>query len=200
MSKTIKLVAVSMLLILAGCQSAPPVPEDKYFRLEATQVTATTQPILHETVYIAPLRAEGPYAERAMLFATAEQPRVLQQYHYQFWSEPPAILLQEHLRKHLESLAIAPHVTDIAVGSGAGYLLNGKILRLEKIIADGHSKAIVSLHLAMQKKKPFGLIFEQTYTSEAVILDASQNAYVLATESALSKIYMQFCSDIRNIK
>lgn len=200
MSSTIKFLAVSMILTLVGCQSAPPVSEDKYFRLEATPATATTPPILHETVYVAPLRAEGPYAERAMLYAMAEQPRVLQQYHYQHWSEPPALLLQEHLRSYLESLAIAPHVTDIAVGSGAGYLLNGKILRLEKIIEAGRAKSVVSLHFALQKKKPFGLIFEHTYTSEAVILEDSQNAYVIATESALRNIYTQFGKDLSILK
>lgn len=196
MSIQLKSLLTVTAIFLLGCQAAPPVPSDKYFRLEAIQGGEERRAILSETLYIAPLRAEGPYAERAMLYATAEQPRLLQQYHYQHWSEPPALLLQEHLRTSLEKLAIAPHVTDIPIGSGVGYLLNGKILRMEKIIEGDSAKAVVSLHLAMQKKKTFGILFEQNYTEEVSLTDMSQNAYVVATELALKKIYENFCKDI----
>ena len=52
---------------------------------------APARTILSETLHIAPLRAEGPYAERAMLHAPANRQRELQQYHYQLWSTRPLL-------------------------------------------------------------------------------------------------------------
>jgi ABC-type uncharacterized transport system auxiliary subunit len=188
-----------LALLLPGCQSAPPVPVDKYFHLTVFHGPAAQRPTLNEALWVAPLRAEGPYAERAMLFANAAQPRELQQYHYQHWIEPPAILLQEHLRASLEMMAIAPRVTDVASGASVKYLLNGKILRLEKIIENGKAKAIVALRLTLQKKQPLDVIFEQNYSAEESLSDLSQSAYVVATEVALQRIYDKFGADIRTL-
>ena len=200
MSPSIKLCLA--VLLLAGCQSAPPVPADKYYRLEAVQGQASTAELtlLKETLYIAPLRADGPYAERAMLYAQASQPRELQQYHYQHWSEPPAVQLQEHMRASLEAMALAPHVTDLASGSGAAYLLNARILRLEKINDNGNSRAVVSLHLALQRKKPLELLLERNYSAEVIVQDQSQHSYVIACEAGLKKIYANFAEDVKALR
>lgn len=199
MSTMIKFSICFVTLVLMGCQSVPPVPANKYYRLEAVPSEASARTILNEMLYVAPLRADGPYAERAMLYATVENPRELQQYHYQHWSEPPAVLLQEHMRASLESMAVAPHVTDIAMGSGIGYLLNAKILRLEKITDGGNARAVVSLHFALQRKKPFEMILERSYSAE-VASDNTQHAYVLACEAGLKKIYANFAEDLKSLK
>jgi ABC-type uncharacterized transport system auxiliary subunit len=189
-----------LIFALAGCQAVPPVPSDKYYRLEAAQGVAASQTILSEPLYIAPLRAEGPYAERAMLYAPANQSRELQQYHYQLWSEPPAVLLQEHMRASLQAMAFAPRVTDMEMGSGAGYMLNAKVLRLEKITEVGSARAMVALHITLQRKKPFELLLERNYSAEEMVTDNSQHSYVLASESGLKKIYGRFAEDVKALR
>lgn len=201
MSPMIKLTVCVAILSLTGCQSAPPVPTDKYYRLESIRVDATpSAPLLNETLYIAPLRADGPYAERAMLYATEDQPRAMQQYHYQHWSEPPAILLQQHMRSSLEAMLIATHVTDIPSGGGIGFQLNARILRLEKIGAGSTARAVVSLRLALQKRKSSELLLERTYSAEVVAGDDSQHAYVMACETGLKNIYIEFLGDLRTLR
>ena len=160
MSPAIKLVVSVVVFFLAGCQSVAPIPSDRYYRLEAATRAVAAQPPLNEPLYVAPLRAEGQYAERAMLYAPANRSRELQQYHYQHWSEPPAVLLQEHMRASLQAMSIAPRVTDVLTGSGVGFLLNAKILRLEKLTgSDSDStRAVVALHFALQRKQPFELL------------------------------------------
>lgn len=197
MKHLIQITAAFLLLLLLGCQAAAPVPVDRYFRLTVLQSKVGTPPLLKDNLYVAPLRADGPYAERAMLFASAQQPRELQQYHYQHWSEPPAVLLQEHLRASLEAMALAPLVSDVAFGEGVNYLLNGKILRLEKLAENGQAKAVVGLRLTLQKKKPFALMLERTYSAEELFGDGNQNAYVAATEVALQRIYASFRADVK---
>lgn len=199
MSTLTKLSIYFVTLVLLGCQSAPPVPANKYYRLEAAPSETSSRTILNETLYVAPLRADGPYAERAMLYAPAGQPRELQQYHYQHWSEPPTVLLQEHMRASLEAMAVAPHVTDIPMGSGFGYLLNAKILRLEKITDGSNARAVVSLHFALQRKKPFEMLLERSYSAE-VVSGNTQHAYVLACEAGLRKIYADFAEDLKSLK
>lgn len=188
------------ILVLAGCQSAPPVPSDKYYRLESIQGDATAAPVLKETLYVAPLHADGPYAERAMLYATADQPRALQQYHYQHWSEPPATLLQEHMRASLDAMAAATHVTDIPSGNGSGFLLTARILRLEKITTESSAHAVVSLHLALQKRRSSEPLLERSYSSEIKVNDSSQHAYVLACEAGLKNIYAEFLKDVKALR
>lgn len=197
MSLMIKLVICLATLVLAGCQSMPPVPSDRYYRLEAVQGDASARTILNETLYVAPLRADGLYIERSMLYAPVAQPRELQQYHYQHWSEPPPVLLQEHMRASLEAMAVAPHVTTIASGSGSGFLLNGRILRMEKIIDGDNTRAVISLHFVLQRKKTSELLLERSYNVEQVINDNTQHGYVLACEVVLKKIYAKFAEDIK---
>ena len=114
MNRVFKTLTLSLVVLLSACQSAPPVPQDKYYRLTVTPGPTWTQPLLRDAVFVAPLRAEGLYAERAMLYASVQRPRELLQYHYQFWSEPPALLLQEHLRASLGASHLAAQVTDVA--------------------------------------------------------------------------------------
>lgn len=200
MSTLIRFSICIMTFALAGCQSMPPVSPDKYYRLEAAPGSASARTILNETLYVAPLRADGSYAERAMLYTTVKQPRELQQYHYQYWIEPPAVLLQEHMRASFEAMSIAPHVTDISMGSDIGYLLNARILRLEKITDGGNARAVVSLHFALQRMKPFEMILERSYSAEVVVNDNTQYAYVLACEAGLKKIYANFFDDLISLR
>lgn len=200
MSGMFKTLVLGLLLLLSACQSAPPVAQDKYFRLSVSGGPTLTQPVLHDAMYVAPLRADGLYAERAMLYASLERPRELQQYHYQFWSEPPALLLQEHLRASLQANHLATQVTDAASANRVGYWLNGKILRLEKLTDKNQSKAIVELRLVLQKTKPFEILWEHNYAAEEAIADHSQNAYVIATELALQRIYGQLGQDVKALR
>lgn len=194
----IKFPALFVTMILAGCQAAPPVQSDKYYRLDAVGGVAPEQAILNESLYVAPLRADGLYAERAMLFTSFSQQRELQQYHYQHWSKPPPVLLQEHMRASFEAMALAPFVTDVAINYG--YVLNGKILRLEKIIDGKSARAVVSLHIALQRKKPSELVLERSYSAEEAAYDNTQHAYVMACEAGLKKIYAKLAEDIKLLR
>ena len=198
MNALINILLALLIFVLAGCKSMPPVPADKYYRIESVTTETDAPALLNESLYIAPMRADGPYAERAMLYATAAQPRELQQYHYLFWSETPAVLLQEHIRASFEAMHIAPHVTDISMASGIGYLLNVRILRLEKINDQGGAAhAVVSLHFALQRVKSYETMLERSYTAEVAMADGSQHSYVLACEAALKNIYDLFAKDVK---
>ncbi len=197
MKNLFQLMSALLMLLLAGCQSAAPVPVDKYYRLTVLSSPSGSPVLLGDKLYVAALRADGLYAERAMLFASAQQPRELQQYHYQHWSEPPALLLQEHMRASLESMAVAPLVSDAALGQGVNYLLNGKILRLERLSGNAQGTAQVALRLTLQRKIPFALLLDRTYSAEEPLAQDSQNAYVAATEIALQRIYARFRADLQ---
>ena len=205
MSPAIGCLIGGVALVIAGCQTSQPVPKDRFFRLEAVTSASATLPALNEGLYIAPLRAEGPYAERAMLYASASRSRELQQYHYQHWSEPPAALLQEHMRVSLQAMAVAPRVTDVSTGGGIGFVLNAKVLRLEKLTeSDGGgegntARAVVALHFALQRKQPYALLLERSYMVEEVVGDNTQHGYVLASEAALKKVYLRLADDVRSL-
>lgn len=203
MSPATKRLICFVVVVVAGCQTSQPVPTDRFFRLEAATGAVAAQPILSDGLYIAPLRAEGPYAERAMLYASANRPRELQQYHYQHWSESPAALLQEHMRVSFQAMAIAPRVTDAPTGNGIGFVLNAKVLRLEKLTgnnAESSARAVVSLHFTLQRKQPYSQLLERSYLVEESVSENSQHGYVVASEAALKKIYTQLAEDIKSLR
>ena len=203
MNPAMKCLICFAVMVGAGCQTSQPIPTDRFFRLESATGAVAAQPILNEGLYVAPLRAEGPYAERAMLYASANRPRELQQYHYQHWSEPPAALLQEHMRVSFQAMAIAPRVTDVSMGNGIGFVLNAKILRLEKLTsgnAESGARAVVSLHVTLQRKQPYSQLLERTYLFEESVSENSQHGYVVASEAALKKIYTQLAEDIKPLR
>ncbi len=195
----IKLSIFVVALALAGCHSVP-VPADKYYRLEAIPANAAARPVLNEALYVAPVHADGAYADRAMLYASTASPNELQQYHYQSWIEPPALLLQENMRSSFEAMGIAPRVTDVSRGSDVGYLLNSRILRLEKIIGGDNDRAVVSLHFSLQKNDPLEMVLERSYSADVPITENTQRAYVLACEAGLNKIYADFSRDLAALK
>ena len=89
-----------LLLSLAGCGSAPPVPEDHYYRL------AAAGPVVTEWRFDRPVRvlmpeADSLYHGRAMLYARTESPLEVHRYRYRFWTAPAPRMLARLTKERL---------------------------------------------------------------------------------------------------
>ncbi len=99
--------------LLGGCQSAPPAPADRYYRL--ADVPAQSMVVEQWTsgpIEIRELRADGPYLERAILFTHEGQTTHLESYNYDHWIYPPPYLIQQHMVKRFRESRLAPTITD----------------------------------------------------------------------------------------
>ena len=104
------------------------------------------------------------------------------------------------MRVSLQAMAIAPRVTDVSTGAGVGFVLNAKVLRLEKLTsgtADSSARAVVALHFALHRKQPFALLLERSYQVDEIVGENSQHGYVLASEAALKTVYQRLADDIK---
>jgi len=187
------LLALSAFL-LAACQSAPPVPENRYYRVHASSTTAPANPLLKAEVAVLPLRAEGLYSERALLFSDGA--RTLQQYHYHHWLYAPNCLLQEFLADQFRQAGLATKVHGAEHRNEAPYAVSGRIVNLERIAPQNKARVTLELRLDKNGKR----LWQQTYSTEEAMTENSIPAYVLATEHALQRITADFVGDLRRAR
>lgn len=187
--------AALIALCLAACQSVPPVPENKYYRLQAPSGVSATRPLLTSEVIVLPLQADGLYSERAMLFSS-DGARQLQQYHYHHWLYPPAQVVQEFLAKEWQSLSLASRVQASDRTGDAPYFISGRIVHFERLV--GQNKARIELELRLEKKGK--RLWQQTYRAEEAMSENSLPAYVVATENALKRISNDFLTHLRSTR
>jgi ABC-type uncharacterized transport system auxiliary subunit len=171
----------------------PAAPEHKYYRLLATPTAPIAHPLLSGDLLVKSLRADGLYAERAIVFGDASR-RQLQQSHYHHWLYAPGQLVQEYLTQRLRQDAVAPAVRLQAAGIEPGYILSGRIVRFEKATGSGQSSAVVALELRLENKGR--LLWERGYSATEAAQDATMNAFVLAMETALNRIYVEVLADL----
>lgn len=186
-------------LTISGCQSLPATPEHKYYRLLAlpAPVSSVQSVLLQGDLVVRPLRADGVYTERAIVYSD-EQQRLLQQYHYHHWLYPPAQLVQEHLAGRLRQDGMAATVRLDGRGAEMVYLVSGRIARFEKVATASQAKASVVLELCLEKN---GLVlWQQTYVASEAMVDGSMAGFAVAMETALNQIYSDFFKDLRQLK
>lgn len=176
-----------LTFLLAGCGSVPPAPIDRFYRLQPVAVAAVSR-ALPGAIAVQPFRADSLYAERPIIYSEATSSRQLRQYHYHLWLYPPAQLVREHL---LGSLGSA---LDLAGAANAPTVLDGRIVGFERTVSGKSSKAVVALELRLQAGGK--TLLGKTYRAEQSAADESLEAFAVAMEQALGKIYAEFLADL----
>lgn len=194
MKSTLSLLLAALLL--GGCQSQPPVPADRYYRLpESTSAAPESRPWTNGHIVVRELRANGPYLDRAVLYSEAERPTQLQPYHYHHWIYPPSQLIQQHLVPALSRAGLSPSVSDGDTGPRPQWVVSGKIIRFERLVAASHANAVVELELQLARANGQPLV-RQVYRAEAKT-DSAMDGFAGAMQQALAQVYGEFVRDIR---
>jgi ABC-type uncharacterized transport system auxiliary subunit len=137
---------------------------------------------------VQPFRADSLYAERPIIYAEEASLRQLRQYHYHLWLYPPEQMVQGHF---VSSLGGA---LDLSGGSNAPYVVDGRILSFERVMSGKNSKAVVALELRLLTGGK--TLLNRTYQAEQAAADDSLDAFAMAMEQALAKIYAEFLADL----
>lgn len=200
MTRRIAVILVAFaILLLAGCQSLPSVPVHKYYRLQALAAAGhdtKATVLLSGALAVRPLRAEGLYGERAIVFSDAQQ-RSLQQYHYHHWFYSPEQLVQEHLAERLRQSGIATEVKLAERGNDGQYLVSGRILRFDMVLA---SQPMAAATLELRLEKANRVLWRQTYAAKVATVDGSMTGFAATMDIALARIYGEFLGDLRRLK
>lgn len=191
--------APTLLLIfgLAGCASAP-LPEDHYYRLDlGTTVAAPAIAPLAASINVARINMTGIYGERPLLYSSAQAPTELRQYHYHYWADSPARLIQELLAGYLRAAHIAREVTAGSSGAASDYQLSGTVQRFEQRIDGATARAYVVLELTVQRTRDGQRLFSSSYRADIPARDSSPLAAAQGLSQALAQCFAAFSTDLR---
>ncbi|MFZ4537775.1 ABC-type transport auxiliary lipoprotein family protein [Propionivibrio sp.] len=177
----------SFCLLLAACGNVPPAPTDRFYRLQPVSVSVATK-ALPGAINVQPFRADSLYAERPIIYAEEASLRQLRQYHYHLWLYPPAQMVHDNF------VASLGNSFDLAGGSKAPNMLYGRVLNFERVVSGKNSKAVVALELRLENGGK--MLLNKTYQAEQLAGGESLDAFAVAMEQALGKIYAEFLGDV----
>lgn len=183
------------VLLLLGC-AADPAPRDRFYRLARPMPERPAESASLRELWLAPPSAPGLYGERAMLFSRDPGRRILEQYHYRFWLQPPPELIRDYLATYLRRAGVARRVsTDYAPPSGASRL-DLRIRRFEQVLGRPASEAVVGLELSWYAPDRDQPALQQAYEARAPIGPDGPDAVVLAFEQALGQVAASLVGDL----
>ena len=186
--------------LLTACGSAPPVPEDQYYRLQAIYASEplTTKP-LAGTIEVDRFVADGLTSERAIVYSDIQKPNQVRAYHYDFWIKPPTVMLRDELVSFLRKSKISDAVVTPEMRVNAEYALTGKIKHLEQVKMESGYRTILEVELGLRHPNTGKLLFLDTYRLENDASGSSVTAAVNSLNTALSIIYSEFLTSISKL-
>lgn len=189
--------AVLFAATLASCGSAPPVPQDKYYRLQAAPAaTPLATPKLEGTLEIERFTADGLTAGRPIVYAETDVPNQLLEYHYHFWTQPPTIMLQDELVSYLREANYAKNVVTPEMRLTPDYGLTGRIRRLEQVLGASNA-TVIEIEVALRRIADGKLLLLKTYRHESKQSSRGVQSAVVAMNEALNIIYSDLLADLR---
>jgi len=198
-------IAASIMIagLLSACASAPPVPEDHYYRLQAVHAgEASTTKLFKGTIEVERFVADGLTSERSLVYSTQGKPNEVKAYHYHFWIKPPTVMLRDELVSFLRVARVADKVVTPELRVQAEYALTGKIKHLEQVVvAKGQSQSsgrtLLEVELGLRRPNDGKLLFLKSYRQENATGDGGIGAAVDSLNTALSIVYADFLADLK---
>ncbi|WP_455205154.1 ABC-type transport auxiliary lipoprotein family protein [Kaarinaea lacus] len=183
---------------LFGCVSQSTVPQDHFYRLPSLSAPATAKgQIVQGSLGISEMKAEGLLRERPMLYVDPQWPLEIRQYHYRHWTKTPTQLIQDSMLFYFRDAGIAQQVIRFAPGRQAEVVLNGRLLRFERLLQG--SSAAVTVEMEVEYKRYGSAEPQRKYKEYTNTVDAAGESIhdtVEAYGQALKNIYNEIIKDL----
>lgn len=194
-----RICAIALLGVLTACAAQAPVPQDKFYRLQATPVpNSLSSPVLPGVLEVERFSADGLTAGRPIVYTDASDPNQLREYNYHFWTQPPTVMLRDELVTYLRQAGVAKNVVTPEMRLGADYVLTGRIRMLEQIVGAKMGTAM-ELEIALRNPRDGKLIFLKSYHHEAAQSSTGVASAVHSLNEALNIIYADLLADIKKL-
>ncbi|MDA0240074.1 MAG: ABC-type transport auxiliary lipoprotein family protein [Proteobacteria bacterium] len=184
---------------LAACAQSTAVPEDHYYRLSAVSeqgAVNSANPVLQGTLEVDRFVADGLSAGRALIFSRPQESHKVQPYNYHFWTEPPPIMLQNHLVAYLRSTGVAKNVVTPELRIEPEFIVSGRIIRFEQNVGSP-GRVLVELELGLKETRTDRLVHVKADRAETSTPDAAPGKTIPAFSQSIAQIYKQFVDDIK---
>lgn len=193
------LVAAMLLMTLAACAAQAPVPQDKFYRLQAIAAfEPLPAPVLPGVLEIERFTADGLTAGRPIVYVDAADPNQLREYHYHFWTQAPTIMLRDELVTYLRQAGVATNIVTPEMRLEADYALGGRIRLLEQVIGSKTGTAM-ELEISLRNPRDGKLLFLKSYRHEVEQSSVGVAAAVDSLNEALNIIYADILTDLKNL-
>lgn len=188
---------MGVLMLVAGCAAQPPVPTDKYYRLQAVFAAApAAAPKFRGNFQVERFTADGLTAGRPIVYVDTNDANQLLEYHYHFWTQPPTIMLRDELVTYLRASKIAETVVTPEMRLDPQYVMTGRIRKMEQVLASPN-RTRLELEIALRQTHDNKLVFLKSYTHETAQTQPGVSAAVVALNEALNIIYSDLLADLR---
>ncbi|MBT3558877.1 MAG: hypothetical protein HN644_13740 [Rhodospirillales bacterium] len=188
------LLNLTLVVLVSACTAQPPATQDRYYRISVGQPSAAGT-ILSGTLVMEPFVAEGLVAGRAIIHVESEDSTSLQEYNYDFWAEPPGIMIRDELMAYLRDANVAGAIVTPEMRAQADYILSGHVSRLE-MVRGPEPKAYVELDIAVTKDSNGKVVMVKSYGLSVAASDGTVKAGVAAANQGIEAIFEQFLKDL----
>ncbi len=187
-------ILLSTLFLITACSLGGSVPRDHYYRMADIKL-ASLDNELFQHVVIKPVKVSGLLHERAILYVDKQRPLEIQRYHYHFWSQTPADLVQQALSQAFTSSRAAGRVSLELGEQRADLVIASRLQRFERLI-DGDS-ATIEIELEISTRSREGDNWTQTYRASKLLDSLSMHDSAQAFSGSLQQVMQQLLDDIR---
>lgn len=192
--------ALALLVLLAGCASAPGIPDTTYFRLPPPAPVAQGEARFDIPLVVDAFFADGVHADQALLYGLDPDGERLRAYHYQMWVDPPTRLLQRRLIRALDESGVAPLVTARLPPKSRQYRLQMRIDAFERLPRGEDRWAVrVALRARLEGSDDERPALLRDYSRELPVQGASVRDSVRAMGAAVDQIYAELVADLRGL-
>lgn len=190
-----RLLAAAAALALAACTAAP-VPKDQFYRLTAGAPASTAaSSVLDGVLMIDRPIADGVYSERALVLSRANDRSMIEQYHYHYWAEPPASMLQQQMVDFFRAAGLARQIVTPELRVRNDFALTSKIRRMERVIDGARPMVALEIEFALHNYRDNKLILLETYSEEVAAGSDGMGDAISALDAALTAILNRFLAD-----
>lgn len=192
-----RIVANLLLLLVAGCASTAPVPEDRFYRLDSVQPPATlVHPLLTGGLTVGGVQADPLHSGRAILYSDRARPLQLQRYHYEFWVDQPPRMVQQVLVSWLRASGVA----DSVAGSddrAAAWRLSAQLLKFEEVRDKGDAAHVeVAMRFSLSSADSSRPLWTRDYTQQRSLDGSQMYATAQAMQAALADLLADLQADL----
>lgn len=191
------MVAFVLLLVLVGCTSTGPVPEDRFYRLDAVHPDhRLADPVLHGGLNVVYVRADPLRGGRAVLYSDSTQPLQLRRYHYEFWVDQPPRMLRRVLTSYLREAGIADSVVAGEGTADSAYSLQLSLLRFEQVLGGQKADVEVAVEATLSSGPGDSILWTRVYERRRTSHSRQMHDTATAMQAALADVFADLRADL----
>jgi cholesterol transport system auxiliary component len=184
--------------VAGGCALDPP-PQDAFYTLAPVMMAAKSTKPLAGTILVNRLAARGLTAGRQIVFRDKDHPFQVQRYHYRYWADAPAVMIQDRLVELLRQVGIADYVITPAERAKADWIVSGSLLLFEHHPYAQPPAVVVELELGIVRADCRDPVFLKRYLVQEPAPNNQIDQAIPAFERALTRLIDQFLKDAARV-